>query len=105
MEEKFFYPRLASVVESSVTKEAEAEHHAAKMLIMELKMMPVSSDTYDAKMKVLEEAIMHHVEEEESKMLPEADKLSEEALEEIGKHMEEYHGHAHEDLFEKLLGK
>lgn len=108
MEEKFFYPRLKEAMSSEhpvPVDEAVAEHHAAKVLMLELKVMPVSSDTYDAKMNVLEENVTHHMEEEETELLPHAEEMLAEDMEEIGKQMEDYRRSAHKDVLEKLLGE
>lgn len=108
MEEKFFYPRLKEALDADhpvPVDQAMAEHHAAKVLMLELKVMPVSSETYDAKMGVLEENVMHHMEEEESELLPHAEEMLAGDLEEIGKAMEDYRRSAHKDVLEKLLGQ
>lgn len=108
MEEKYFYPKLKDAIDAEhpmPVDEALAEHHAAKMLMLELKVMPISSENYDAKMSVLEENIMHHVEEEETELLPEAEEVLGDELEKIGKDMEEYREDARKDLLDKLLGE
>jgi hemerythrin-like domain-containing protein len=108
MEEKYFYPRLKEAISGDhpiPVDEAEAEHHAAKVLMLELKVMPVSAENYDAKMAVLEENIMHHVEEEEAELLPEAEEVLKDRMEEIGKEMEEYRENARKDLWEKIMGE
>lgn len=64
--------------------------------MLELKMMPVSAENYDAKMHVLEENVMHHIEEEETELLTEAEKILGD-MEEIGKEMEEYRENSHKD--------
>jgi hemerythrin-like domain-containing protein len=108
MEEKYFYPKLKELIDAEhplPVDEAMAEHHAAKILMLELKVMPVSAENYDAKMAVLEENIMHHVEEEETELLPEAEEVLGGQMEEIGKEMEEYREGARKDLLDKLLGE
>ncbi len=108
MEEKYFYPKLKEAIDAEhplPVDEAIAEHHAAKMLMLELKVMPVTSENYDAKMGVLEENIMHHVEEEETELLPQAEECLGNKLEEIGKEMEEYRESARKDLLDKILGE
>jgi hemerythrin superfamily protein len=108
MEEKFFYPRLKEKIDAEhplPVDEAEAEHHAAKMLILELKVMPVGSENYDAKMTVLEENILHHIEEEESELLPQVEEVLAGELEEIGQRMEDYRTNAKKDLLDRLLGE
>lgn len=68
IEEEIFYPACAGKVEDDLLKEAFVEHDAAKVLIAELEAGEPSEDFYDAKVKVLQEEIEHHVEEEEKRM-------------------------------------
>jgi hemerythrin-like domain-containing protein len=109
MEEKYFYPKLKEKIDADhpmPVDEAVAEHHAAKVLMLELKVMPVNSETYDAKMGVLEDNIMAHIEEEETELLPQAEEVfSTEELEEIGMEMEKYREDAKKDLLDKLMGE
>ena len=106
MEEKFFYPKLAEITgEEKMVEDAIAEHHAAKVLILELKMMPVSADSFESKMKVLEDNIMKHVEEEEGELLPKAqEEIAPDEMDHLGKEMEEFKADAHKSLLDKLLG-
>ena len=55
-------------------EEADEEHHVAKVLIAELDAMKGGESYYDAKFTVLSENIRHHIKEEESEMLPKAEK-------------------------------
>jgi hypothetical protein len=108
MEEKFFYPKLKEAIDAGhpiPVDDAIAEHHAAKVLMLELKVMPVTSETYDAKMNVLEENVTHHMEEEETELLPHAEMMLAGEMEEIGTQMEDYRRSAHKDILEKLLGE
>jgi hypothetical protein len=108
MEEKYFYPKLKEAINKDhpvPVDEAIAEHHAAKVLILELKIMPVASETYDARMDVLEENIMHHIEEEETELLPEAETLLAGHLDEIGRNMDDYRQNARKSLLDKILGE
>lgn len=109
MEERYFYPELRKLLGEKNPKpvaDAEAEHHMAKVLLLELKVLSVDSDTFDSKMKVLEDNIMHHVEEEESQLLPFAEEqISVVELETMGKEMETYRENANKSLLEKILGE
>lgn len=72
LEEEIFYPTSREFVdEQDTVNEAEVEHAAAKDLISQLEGMAPTDDYYDAKVKVLQEMIDHHVEEEESEYFPE----------------------------------
>jgi len=66
IEEEIFYPALEGKVEDDKLKEAYVEHDGAKVLINDiLSEARDDDDYYDAKVKVLQEQIEHHVKEEE----------------------------------------
>jgi hypothetical protein len=66
IEEEIFYPACAGKVEEDLIKESFVEHDAAKVLIAEIEGGSGQTDEFfDAKVKVLQEEIEHHVEEEE----------------------------------------
>ena len=65
LEEEIFYPACEGKVEEDLLKESFVEHDAAKLLIAEIEAGEPSDDFYDSKVKVLQEQIEHHVEEEE----------------------------------------
>jgi hemerythrin superfamily protein len=65
LEEEIFYPAIDGKVEEDLLKESFVEHDAAKLLIAEIEAGEPSDDFYDSKVKVLQEQIEHHVEEEE----------------------------------------
>jgi hemerythrin superfamily protein len=69
IEEEIFYPACEGKIDEDLLKEAYVEHDSAKMLIAEIMTGGEKSDEfYDAKVKVLQEQIEHHVEEEEKRM-------------------------------------
>jgi hypothetical protein len=63
IEEEIFYPACEGKVEEDLLKEAYVEHDGAKVLIAEIIAGEPSDEFYDAKVKVLQEQIEHHVEE------------------------------------------
>ena len=66
IEEEIFYPACEGKVDEDLLKESYVEHDAAKLLIAEIEDGKGESDEYfDSKVKVLQEQIEHHVEEEE----------------------------------------
>lgn len=67
LEEEIFYPACKGSVEEDLLKEAFVEHDGAKVLIGEIEAGGPSDEFYDAKVKVLQEQIEHHVEEEEKR--------------------------------------
>ena len=68
IEEEIFYPACAGKVDEDLLKESYVEHDGAKVLIAEIIKGGPSDEFYDAKVKVLQEEIEHHVEEEEKRM-------------------------------------
>lgn len=74
LEEELVYPAIAEVIKGEeAVKEAVEEHHVAKLLIKELRRMKPGEEGFATKFKVLGELVMHHIEEEETEMFPEAD--------------------------------
>lgn len=65
IEEEIYYPAIRGKVEDDDLDEAFVEHDAAKLLVNELEAAEPNEDFYDAKVKVLQEEIEHHVKEEE----------------------------------------
>jgi hypothetical protein len=66
IEEEIFYPACEGKVDEDLLKESFVEHDGAKLLISEIEAGNGESDEFfDAKVKVLQEQIEHHVEEEE----------------------------------------
>jgi iron-sulfur cluster repair protein YtfE (RIC family) len=90
IEEEIFYPSIKDAEEThDITLEAFEEHHVVKQLLAELEELPVDDETWGAKLKVLQENVEHHVEEEETEMFPSArEVLSKEQIEELGTRME-----------------
>ncbi len=68
VEEEIFYPACEGKVEGDLLEEAYVEHDAAKLLIKQIQAGGPDDDFYDAKVKVLQEEIEHHIEEEEKRM-------------------------------------
>jgi hemerythrin-like domain-containing protein len=91
MEERLFYPKVRdkfSKEEDKMVEEAYAEHDVAKRILEELSVTHVEDPQFDARVKVLNENIAHHVMEEEQELLPKAEeKLSGEELNIIGEEM------------------
>jgi len=69
IEEEIFYPACEGKVDEDLLKESYVEHDAAKVMIAEIMAGEgAADDFFDAKVKVLQEEIEHHVEEEEKRM-------------------------------------
>lgn len=65
IEEEIFYPALRGKIEDDLLDEAVVEHDGAKVLINDIEAAEPNEEFYDAKVKVLQEQIEHHVKEEE----------------------------------------
>ena len=65
IEEEIFYPSFRGKIDDEILDEAVVEHDAAKVLINDIEAGGPDEDFYDAKVKVLQEQIEHHVQEEE----------------------------------------
>jgi len=90
LEEEIFYPavRKEAAPADGQMDEAEEEHHVVKLLIGELRAMKPGAPRYDAKFTVLAENVKHHIDEEESEMLPKAAELGMQRMNELGAKME-----------------
>ena len=75
LEEEIFYPACNSEDSEAALLEALQEHLQAKRLLADLLDMDPMNEVFMAKIKVLKEAIEHHVEEEESEVMPQAREL------------------------------
>ncbi len=93
IEESIFYPTVKAQPSEQLKdeiREADEEHHVAKLLIAEISRMKPEDEQYDAKVTVLKENIEHHVREEEGELFPNTKKrLGKELLEQLGEEMEE----------------
>ena len=91
-EEKAFYPVVRAEVEAGLVKEAEKEHGEARQLIGRIKQTS-DSDHLAELVAELKQDVEHHVQEEESEMLPKArESLGESRLSEIGRAFQEAKG-------------
>jgi hemerythrin superfamily protein len=91
IEEKIFYPAIKQAAETrEIVLEGFEEHHVVKMLLKELASLPVDTEQWSAKFKVLKENVEHHVEEEEGEMFQKARQvLSEDEINDLGEQMEQ----------------
>ena len=68
IEEQFFYPSIKTDKTEDILRESVEEHLAVKRIIADLLDMEPTDENFDAKMKVLQENVEHHVEEEETEL-------------------------------------
>src|SRR5678816_869467 len=90
IEETIFYPALEKPKQThDLTLEAYEEHDVVKKLLRELSRAKTPNEEWEAKAKVLQENVEHHVEEEENELFEKAEAaLSEEQIEALGEQME-----------------
>ena len=92
IEEEIFYPAVKSARSEHVKDEAREgyeEHKQIKSLLAQIEGITSADETYDMKIKVLMEDVLHHVKEEETEMFPDAKKfLGEKRLMELGAELE-----------------
>lgn len=90
IEEKIFYPALEEPEEThELTLEAYEEHKQVKTLLRELGRSRTANEEWQAKAKVLQENVEHHVQEEENELFKKATAvLSREEIEELGERLQ-----------------
>jgi len=90
IEEKHFYPSVKERTTEAILFESVEEHLAIKRVITDLLRLDGEDETFAAKVKVLEDEVSHHVEEEEGDLFPRVERMfDDEALESLGEAMEE----------------
>ena len=89
LEEEIFYPALRGVVsDTAVLDKSVPEHAEMKRLIGKLRGMEPEDTEFDATLMELMRDVMHHVADEETVLLPEAERaLGPERLGELGAQM------------------
>jgi hypothetical protein len=90
IEETIFYPALEEPKQThDLTLEAYEEHDVVKKLLQELSRAKSPTEEWEAKAKVLQENVEHHVEEEEGELFKKAQSaLNAEEIETLGEQME-----------------
>ena len=95
-EESFVYPRIAELrpAEADEVHDGTAEHHHAEALLAELLSGRPGEPGYDGKLAALAGELKHHVEEEETELLPVlSDQASDEERERLGEQFAARTGH------------
>jgi len=79
-EEKVFYPILKEYDASHFQAlEAAEEHHMVDLLLKELASLSKDKEEWLAKLCVLKESVLHHVDEEENELFPKAHEILDDA--------------------------
>lgn len=90
LEEEIFYPALRTVISGDeVLDKSEPEHNEMRRFIRELRELTEveagpTDETFDDKFHDLIRSVMHHVADEETHLLPVAERLLGERLNELG---------------------
>jgi len=89
IEERHFYPAVKEKSTEGILLESLEEHLAVKRVIADLLQLEAGDETFQAKAKVLQDEVEHHVEEEEETLFPRVERMfDDEALESLGKTMQ-----------------
>ncbi len=89
IEEKLFYPESKQANTEELLRESVEEHLSMKRIVADLIESGPSDEQFEAKMKVLQEQVEHHVNEEEKELFPKVRKdLSKDELEDLGERMQ-----------------
>lgn len=87
LEEEIFYPALRAVAETEVVQKSVSEHQHMRQLVSSLRNMEPGDNEYDKKFFELMNNVMHHVADEETLLLPAAERLLTSRLGELGAEM------------------
>ncbi|MBA4108295.1 MAG: cation-binding protein [Leptothrix sp. (in: Bacteria)] len=88
LEEEIFYPALRAVTTNeAVLAKSEPEHNEMRSLIGQLRDMKPTATHYDSTFMSLMRHVIHHVADEETVLLPEAEVLLADQLSELGAQM------------------
>ncbi|MDB5770636.1 MAG: hemerythrin protein [Burkholderia sp.] len=88
LEEEIFYPAMQSfAADSPVVSKSIPEHNEMRRLIAELRAMEATDPAYDQTFMELMRDVLHHVADEETTLLPDAERLMGERLGELGAQM------------------
>ncbi|MFI3121645.1 MAG: hemerythrin domain-containing protein [Methylococcaceae bacterium] len=87
IEEEIFYPAVKQALkDKELIPEARVEHATLRALISEVRGVEPDGEMFDAKIKVMQEYVKHHVKEEQNEMFPKA-KATDLDMMEIGSKM------------------
>jgi hypothetical protein len=87
LEEEIFYPALRAVSDNEILRKSAPEHDEMRGLISRLRNMPVSDPAFDDTFFELMRHVMHHVADEETQLLPAAERLIPDQLADLGAQM------------------
>lgn len=88
LEEEIFYPAMRAIAaDTPIVEKSVPEHNEIRRLISQLRAMRPGDTTYDQTFMELMRHVMHHVADEETTLLPDAERLLGDRLGELGAQM------------------
>jgi hemerythrin superfamily protein len=87
LEEEIFYPALRAIAESATVDKSVPEHDQMRRLIKQLRNLSPGQASYDETFFELMNNVMHHVADEETLLLPAAERVLADQLGELGAEM------------------
>jgi hemerythrin superfamily protein len=87
LEEEIFYPALRAVAETEVVQKSMTDHSQMRQLISQLRNLQPHDASYDQTFFQLMNSVMHHVADEETLLLPAAERVLADRLGELGAEM------------------
>jgi hemerythrin superfamily protein len=88
LEEEIFYPAIRRLEDSPVLQKSEPEHIEMRRLINEIRETKIGDARHDELLHDLMRDVMHHAADEETVLLPQAERLlDKDRLEELGAQM------------------
>lgn len=87
LEEEIFYPALRAIADSDFMSKSVPEHDQVRRLITQLRNLGPHEGSFDEAFYQLMNAVMHHVADEETLLLPTAERVLAHQLGELGAEM------------------
>ncbi len=87
LEEEIFYPALREISPDEVLDKSKPEHDGMRELIGRLRALRAGEPAFDATLNELMRQVMHHVADEETELLPKAERLLGAHLSDLGARM------------------
>jgi hemerythrin superfamily protein len=87
LEEEIFYPSLRAVADTDVVRKSVPEHDEMRRLINQLRKLTPADAGYDESFYHLMNNVLHHVADEETLLLPAAERVLADQLGELGARM------------------
>lgn len=84
LEEEIFYPALRAIADTDFLRKSVPEHDQMRRLISQLRALEPSQASFDEAFHELMNSVLHHVADEETLLLPTAERVLAERLGELG---------------------